>query len=263
LESRVYAALPHKPLSHVNAELLQTTKPLDLEAAPSCATTAHKHILFPRSKSGTVAWKMKRWSRKTKWFLTIGLLALLPLLWFSGLFAIGYFNLFGAHQHCSKSLSMSLRVYAGDNYGKFPFHTNGFGDALLILLKEGYVDARTLTAPGDDGTRFSQALTNQTDIDESECSRIYIQGLSEAETGGDAIALVFDAYPTPGGDHGRRPWGKPIRDVVLSDGSVDFVPESRWPAFATNQTELLVRLGLARTEMEKLFGVDSLGRRTK
>jgi hypothetical protein len=218
---------------------------------------------FPEVKVVPSLEKMKRWSRKTKWFLTIGLFALLPLLWFSGLFAIGYFNLFGAHQHCSKNLSLSLRLYASDNDGKFPFHTNGFGDALLLLLKEGFVDARTLTAPGDDGTRFSQALTNQTDIDESKCSRIYIQGLSEAETAEYSVALVFDAYPTPGGDHGRRPWGKPIRDVVLSDSSVEFVPESRWPAFATNQIELLVKLGQARSELEKLFGVDSLGRRTK
>lgn len=207
---------------------------------------------------------MKKWPWKRSWKKAIGALVILLLLWYGGIFAIGYFNVFGAHQHCSKGLSLSLRQYASDNNGKFPFHTNGFGDALLLLLKEDYVvNARTLTAPGDDGTWFNLALTSQTDVDESRCSRIYIQGLSEAETAKYAVALVFDAYPTRGGDHGRRPWGNPIRDIVWSDGSADSIHENSWPTFATNQIELLVKLGLDRSEMEQLYGVDSHGRRTK
>jgi hypothetical protein len=207
---------------------------------------------------------MKNWSRKRKWLSVLGLLAVLPMIWFGSWFVIAYFNLFGAHLHCNKGLSLSLRQYADDNNGKFPFHTNGFGDALLLLLKEDYVlNARTLTAPGDDGTRFNEALTNQTDVDESKCSRIYIQGLSETETAKYPVALVFDAYPTRGGDHGRRPWGEPIRDIVWSDGSAGSVHESSWPTFATNQIELLVKLGQDRTEMEKLFRVHSDGSRIK
>lgn len=207
---------------------------------------------------------MKKWPRKKSWVTVLVTLVILPLLWYGGMFAIGYFNLFGAHQHCSKGLSLSLRQYAGENEGKFPFHTNGFGDALLLLLKEDLVtDSRTLTAPGDDGRMFNECLTNGANVDETKCSRIYIQGLSETNTGEHAVALAFDAYPTPGGDHGRRPWGEPIRDVVMADGSVEFIHEKNWPKFATNQINCLVELGMSRSEMETLFGIDSKGNRLK
>ena len=207
---------------------------------------------------------MKKWSRKKRCLVgvTAGL-AFLLLAGVGGTFAIGYFNLFHAHEHCSKGLSLGLRAYANDNEGRFPNHTNGFGDALLLLLKEGHVmEPRTLTAPGDDGQMFKDALEKGLDVDETKCSRIYIPGLAETNLY-DGVALAFDAYPTRGGDHFRCPWGKPIRDVAMADGSVEFINEESWPRFATNQIERLVKIGLDRIEMEQVFGVDSLGRRKK
>jgi hypothetical protein len=208
---------------------------------------------------------MKKWSRKKRWLVgMVTSLGCLPLLWFGGAFAIGYFNLFHAHEHCSKGLGLALRIYSGDHEGNFPYHTNGFGDALLLLLKEDMVtDPRTLTAPGDDGRMFKECRSKGLDVDETKCSRIYIQGLSETKIGEYSVAIVFDAYPTPGGDHFRRPWGEPTRDVVMADGSVEFVYEKNWPRFATNQIERLAKLGLNRDELEKLFGIDIHGRRTK
>jgi len=43
----------------------------------------------------------------------------------------------------------------------------------------------------------------------------------------------------------------------MSDGSVRSVYEKRWPAFATEQTERLVKIGFKRDELERLFGVRS------
>lgn len=208
---------------------------------------------------------MKKWSRKKRWIVSCSVVLLLtPLLWFIGLIAIAALNPFHAHEHCNKNLSLSLRLYASDHEGRFPYHTNGFGDALLLLLREGYTeDVRILTAPGDNGAPYLQSLSNHTDVDESKCSRIYIQGLREATAGEYSVVTVFDAYPTRGGDHFRRPWGEPMRDIVWIDGSGDSVHENKWPLFATNQIELLVQRGKDRSEMEKLFGVSSSGIRLK
>lgn len=201
---------------------------------------------------------MKTWSRKKRWLLGLSAsLGLLLLAVVGAFLAIGHFNLFRAHQHCSKVLGSFLRQYASNHEGNYPVHTNGFADALLLLIKDDdHVYVRHLVAPGDDGKMLLECLEKSLDVPEEKCSRIYIQGLSEAN-GGHGVALVFDAYPTPGGDHFRRPWGEPIRDVVMADGSVEFIAEKRWPAFAQDQIERLVRLGLERSEFEKLFGVGS------
>jgi hypothetical protein len=201
---------------------------------------------------------MKTWSRKKRWLVGVTTaLVFLLLACIGGLLAVGYFNIFHAHEHCSKGLSLDLRQYAMDHFGQFPHHTNGFGDALLLLVTDGVSpDVRAITAPGDDGTIFKECLAKGLNVPEEKCSRIYIQGLAETNAY-DGVALAFDGYPTPGGDHFRRPWGDPTRDVVMADGSVQFIHENRWPAFAQDQIERLALLGFKRDELEKLFGVRS------
>ena len=178
--------------------------------------------------------------------------ALLILLGFLGALCIGFFNLFHAHEHCIKQTASSFKVYAGDHDGKFPYDPKGFGNALLLLVKDGCLgdtdgtfSVNLITAPGDTGNAFREALKTGAVIPEEKCSRIYIQGLSE--TNNPEIAIMFDKYPTPGGDHFRRPWGPLIRDVCLIDGSTQFMPETHWPAFSSNQIELLVKDGIPRS----------------
>lgn len=201
---------------------------------------------------------MKKWSRRKRWLVGIASsLAFVLLFAAVGVYAIGYVNLFRAHEHCSKGLGLALRQYAADHAGQYPHHTNGFGDALLELVKSGALpDVHWITAPGDDGRMFRECLTNNLDVPEAKCTRIYVQGLSEANIG-DRVAIAFDKYPTPGGDHFRRPWGRPQRDVVMSDGTVEFIYEVAWPRFAREQIEQLVKLGLSRSELEALFGMQS------
>jgi hypothetical protein len=201
---------------------------------------------------------MKDWLKK-RWQLLLAVLIVLPLLTFAGLFLIGIFNVFHAHEHCSKVASSAFSMYASDHEGRYPFHTNGFGDALLLLVKEGQLpDPRWITAPGDDGKVYKDCLQKGSNVPEEKCTRIYIQGLSETNAYDDVV-MMFDKYPTPGGDHFRRPWGTPIRDVVMSDGRVQFISEERWPTFASEQIERLVKLGFQRQELEKLFNVQSRG----
>jgi len=52
------------------------------------------------------------------------------------------------HQHCMKIAGMTFLGYARDHGGVFPCHTNGFGDALLLLVKDSPQDIRFICGPG-------------------------------------------------------------------------------------------------------------------
>jgi hypothetical protein len=162
-----------------------------------------------------------------------------------------WLNLFHAHEHCIKGTGLSLRTYALDHYGKFPFHTNGFGDAILLLLKELGEPPREFTAPGDDGSLYKECLKTGAHMPEARCTRAYVQGLSDANN--PQIALVFDRYRTRGGDHFRRPWGPLLREVAMLDGSMEVIHEEKWPEFRRKQIDLLVAEGISRTQAEKLY----------
>ena len=188
-------------------------------------------------------------SRKWRW--VIGGVIVLAVLFNAWLFALVFLNPFHAHEHCIKGTGLDFGIYANDHHGEYPFHTNGFGDALLLLVRSNYTQIAFITAPGDDGRYFEECLKTGTDVPEEKCSRVYVQGLRESSN--PQLAMVFDRWPTRGGDHGRRPWGPLMRDVCLADGSVLFLNESGWPAFAKQQIELLVKEGFPRAEAERLY----------
>jgi hypothetical protein len=184
--------------------------------------------------------------RRVVWGLGTGssMLALMLL-------AIWMFYLVPGHQHCIKQTALGLRTYALDHNGKLPFHTNGFGDAILLYLKEVGDDPSLFTAPGDDGSLYKECMKSGAHVPEERCTRAYVQGLSD--TNNPQIALVFDRYPTPGGDHGRRPRGPLLREVAMLDGSMNVVSEKEWPEFRRKQIELLVAEGISRTKAEQLY----------
>jgi hypothetical protein len=183
--------------------------------------------------------------------ISLSFLLLAPLFLIAAWFAMIIFNPFHTHEHCIKNAGLALRIYATDHNGKFPSHTNGFGNALLLLAVEGNLGDTNnnykfavgpITGPGDNGAIFKQALKSGQPIPESQCSRIYIQGLSE--TNNPNIAILFDKNSTPGGDHFRRPWGPRLRELSLLDGSMQTVLDKDWPRFATNQIKLLIDEGI-------------------
>lgn len=189
-------------------------------------------------------------TRRKKWML-LGSVLGIPLLLVVAFVCMRFFNVFHAHEHCIKQAGIAFKLYAMDNDGKLPDDTNGFGNALLLLLKGGYLgdtngqySTGPITGPGDDGSLFRQALKTGERIPEHQCSRIYIQGL--AETNNPSLAILWDRRPTAGGDHFRRPWGPLLREVCLLDGSMQVVPEKNWASFVSNQVELLVQDGIPR-----------------
>jgi hypothetical protein len=163
---------------------------------------------------------------------------------------------FFGHAHCMMQLGSALRLYASDHDGKYPSHTNGYGDALLLLPQEKLLDQgnlKILTGPGGDTKVFEDALKNHTDVDEGKCSRVYVQGLSENSD--PKIAILFDKVASPG-DHcnGLRRIRAPFRrEVCMADGWVCVVPEREWPAFAKDQIERLVKAEISLAEAVRLY----------
>lgn len=148
------------------------------------------------------------------------------------------------HRHCIKACVMALRVYAEEHHGLLPSHPRGFGDAMLLLVKEGYLQSvASLSAPGDDGSLLERALEKNLDVPEEQCSRVYVQGLRYSDSG--ELCVIFDRHPTPGGDH-RYGMGPSLREVCLLDCSMQTIPDGEWPKFSTQQVEMLVKTGLTR-----------------
>jgi hypothetical protein len=161
---------------------------------------------------------------------------------------------FISHAHCITQAGLSLRQYSVEHYGKFPFHTNGYGDALLLLIRDKYTNSDPLTGAGYESSVFDRALTNDTDVPESECGRVYIQGLTESSN--PEIVLLFDKLPTPGGDHCHglaRLTAHLCREVALVDGSHQRIREADWPEFSRKQVQLLMKEGFSREQAEIIY----------
>jgi hypothetical protein len=157
---------------------------------------------------------------------------------------------FWGHAHCMKQVTMTLRMYAHENRGVFPFHTNGYGDALLL---DSNAWLPSLTGPGYDTSEFKRAQQTGGNVDESKVGRVYIQGLRETDS--VQIAFLFDKLPNPG-DHRHffsRIGAPLVREVGMLDGSMQVVRESQWPEFARKQIELLVGAGISRTQAEMYY----------
>lgn len=150
-----------------------------------------------------------------------------------------------------KGGGLDLEGYAHEHGGVFPFHTNGYGDA-LVLVNNGWDAA--LTGPGYDATVFERVRRTGEDAPESEFGRVYVQGLSR--TNDPELALLFDKIPTPGGDHChlfRRMWAPLGREVWTIGGDMAFIPESQWQVYAKRQVELLVAAGVPRQQAESYY----------
>lgn len=163
---------------------------------------------------------------------------------------------FFGHAHCIKGGGLALAFYAQGHGGKFPAHSNGYGDALLLMTNEISGWWSSVTGPGYDEKPFLAALASRSSLPEQACGRVYVQGLSQ--TNDPAIALLFDKIATPGGDHChffRRLWTPLLREVWTVGGEVTTVRERDWPVYAQKQVELLLAAGIPQTQAKALYGI--------
>ena len=158
---------------------------------------------------------------------------------------------FFGHAHCIVGGGLSLSTYAGDHEGRFPYSTNGYGTA-LVLVNDGWDEA--LTGPGYDAQVFERVRRTGVNAPNSEFGRVYVQGLGKTDN--PDIALLFDKLPTPGGDHChlfRRIVAPLAREVWTIGGVRRVIKESEWPAYSRHQIELLVAAGLPREQAEMYY----------
>lgn len=175
--------------------------------------------------------KKRKWGR---WVSGIAVVSLLSFFFLPKAFmAVGFkpliFNesVYG-HRYCIKQVGLALKVYANDHNDVFPSHPAGYGDALLLLsVTENYIGAiPLLSGPCYDWKAFEEAARTKGHVPESECGRVYVQGLNQSNN--PSLALIWDKQPTAGGDHCHG-WAKLtaplLREVSLLDGSMERVLE--------------------------------------
>jgi hypothetical protein len=158
------------------------------------------------------------------------------------------------HAHCMPQAGGALWNYALDHDGHFPYHPNGYGDALLLLTNEMGSYWGPLTGPAYDSRVFAAAVLAGRHLPEQACGRVYVQGLS---TNNDPqIVILFDKVAAPP-DHCHFPerlWRGFVREVCFVDGTWRTVSVARWPDFARQQIDLLVTDGFSRHQAEQLYG---------
>ena len=160
------------------------------------------------------------------------------------------------HHHCIRAVGTWLGEYAESNGGKFPTSDRGWADALLELSKIEGNDSWIpyFTGVDDHGELFKRALMDHSDIPESKCTRIYVQGLNEKSD--PDIAIVFDRFSIQGGDHWRGDFSQPrMREASLLCGSMEIIKDADWPAFEKRQRELLELAGLSKEQIEGIYSL--------
>jgi hypothetical protein len=156
------------------------------------------------------------------------------------------------HAHCMPQAAGAILQYAHEHDGQFPYSTNGWGNALMMLTPERswfYI----INGPGYDNSAFEEAFASGGKVDEKRCGRVYVQGLSV--TNDAKIAVLFDKIAAPP-DHcqfPRRLWAGFVREVCFVDGDWRMVPVAEWPEFARQQVDLLVAAGFSRARAQQLY----------
>ena len=194
-------------------------------------------------------------SRASKAIVAAASLALLVLV---GLFAyvkshpLVFNESLWEHAHCMPQAGGALMSYAQEHAGQFPYSTNGWGDALLMLTP-----TRSwfyfINGPSYDDSAFEEAFVPGGNVDETRCGRVYVQGLSE--TSNPELVILFDRVAAPP-DHCHFPlrlWAGFVREVCFVDGSWRAVPVESWDTFAQKQIDMLVEAGFARQDAEQIY----------
>lgn len=192
----------------------------------------------------------RRYSRLLK-LLTIGIVVVALGLLYVKSHPLVFNESLWQHGHCMPQAASALLLYADEHEGRFPFHTNGWGDALMMLTPDR--SWYFINGPGYDNSAFEEAFASGGNVDEKRCGRVYVQGLSV--TSNPKIAILFDRVAAPP-DHCQFPhrlWAGFVREVCFVDGSWRMVPVAEWPQFAHEQIELLVAAGFSRTQAQQIY----------
>jgi hypothetical protein len=97
---------------------------------------------------------------------------------------------------------------------------------------------------------LNNALELGLPVPEEQCSRVYVQGLTETNNPG--LCILFDRRSVPGGDHFYGT-GRPVRETCDLCGTMRSISDEEWPEFCRDQVNLLVADGWTREQALRYY----------
>jgi hypothetical protein len=181
-------------------------------------------------------------SRKKGKILRASILVLLSIF----LAGWGYYRYtfpYGQSHCCILQFHWALQFYAENHNGRFPSGQATPEASLSLLAKDDYgVGAYLLRGKTVPLEVVTKALAKNGVLGPESCGWHYVEGLTLADD--PDVAILWDKVGL--GHNGERVKNG-AHEVLLLDGSRQFISGSRWPGFLQKQTELLGK----RSDREK------------
>lgn len=133
-----------------------------------------------------------------------------------------------------RSMYFALLNYASDHDGSFPYSEKGNYEALQKLYPEYVFSGVELAGISGDVDAVVAALRNNSPLNQSLTSWVYVQGLKKDDDPNLAILWESRAGLYPNGK--RNSFGG--RAVLLVNGDITNVPAADWESFEKQQQQL-------------------------
>src|SRR5690242_15980777 len=136
---------------------------------------------------------------------------------------------YGSSHACSKGLGLALRFYAGDHEDWLP-HGEAAPETSLSLLYQNDESATWFLGGKNIPTKVVEAeLIRDGLLKPESCGWHYIEGLKESDD--PQVVVAWDK--TRGLDHNGKRRSGLEHEVVLLDGSTQYIPTAKWSQFLT------------------------------
>ena len=175
--------------------------------------------------------QVKRSRLKAKLFLVV-------LLAVAGCIAVVLYQRveypYGHRAAVLRSMYFALLNYASDHGGSFPSSEKGNYDALQKLFPDYTPSGIELAGISGNADAAVAALRNNTPLDQSLTSWVYVQGLKEEDDPNLAVLWELRSGLYPNGK--RNSFGG--HAVLLVSGDITNVPATDWEGFVKQQEQL-------------------------
>ncbi len=153
---------------------------------------------------------------------------------------------YGYSHSCSKALGMSLRIYADERSGWLPHGLATPEASLSLLVTNDPTIQQLLRGKNVPQKVVDETLARDRFLGPESCGWHYVEGLRESDD--PEIAVLWDKVTGLWHNGNRKGWV--MHEVVLLDGSMQFVSREKWPDFVQRQRQLLAETIAKRTKAE-------------
>jgi hypothetical protein len=142
------------------------------------------------------------------------------------------------HSHsCSKGLGVTLRIFANDHEGWYPYGGRTPEESLSLICTNGdpYHLKSLLRGKHLPQSVVDDALNRHGVLSPESCGWHYVEGLREDDN--PNLAVAWDRVT--GLDHNGRRRSDLQHEILRLDGSSGFISKGRWSAFIEEQQMLI------------------------